>query len=249
MKRLFLTVLIISMLVLTGVQLGAMQAGNFWQASFFNNATLTGTPVLNFSTAFVNFNWGTGSPHPSVPVDFFSARFTTSAFFNAGINRFTVTADDDIRLFVNGRLILNTFGTNQPGKTFSVDFGMPQGMSTIQVDYAEYTGLAYVSVTWNFIKNPITPGPTPVQPPPSATSVVTTYGDFTSCIRQNIHQANCFQSNGQWNSPDLGSIRLEPQIVIWGNCTPGQRQNQVIRTGDIARPTQCSKTEAGWFPV
>ena len=48
----------------------------------------------------------------------------------------------------------------------------------------------------------------------------------------------------------MGSIETEPQIVIWGNCTPDSWTNFPISC-DPNVPQQsykCSKTGAGWFP-
>jgi hypothetical protein len=80
--------------------------------------------------------------------------------------------------------------------------------------------------------------------------VQTKYGDYTPCIQQNIHQKNCFQSDGAWDSPNMGSIEMEPQITVWGNCTADQT-TQFRVSCDPQIPLQnfkCSKTEAGWFP-
>lgn len=251
MKRTLTLLVLVSLLLLAGIHSISAQSGNIWQASFFNNTTLSGGAVVSYSVSVVDFNWGSGSPYAGVAADNFSARFLTTAYFNPGFYRFSVTADDDVRLYVNGQLYLNTFGTGQAGKTFTVDVAMPQGYSNIQLDYAEYGGFAYVSATWGYVK-PSTVAPTPVPPNPqppaqSASSVNTQYGNYTPCIQQRIHQSNCFRSDGQWNSPNLGSIQMEPQIAIWGNCTPGQELRQVVRAGESARRTQCSKTAAGWF--
>jgi hypothetical protein len=107
-----------------------------------------------------------------------------------------------------------------------VDVPLGQGNSNVTVLYREFTQMAYVTVNWQLIKGG--PAPTPVPPappagqcsPPSASSVQTRFGDYTPCIQQNIHQVNCFQSDGAWNSPNQGSIEMEPQITIWGNCPP-----------------------------
>jgi hypothetical protein len=87
----------------------------------------------------------------------------------------------------------------------------------------------------------------PAQPPvvayPPAGAVprlITAYGDYTRCELFGLHQANCFVPDAS-NSPNLGSIQMEPAIQIWGNCTPGTTMTQ-------GGQYQCSKTGAGWFP-
>jgi hypothetical protein len=72
-------------------------------------------------------------------------------------------------------------------------------------------------------------------------SLTTPYGDYTRCEALGLHQANCFAPDPS-NSPNLGSIQMEPQIQIWGNCTVGQTMND-----SQGRVLQCSKTGAGWF--
>jgi len=100
------------------------------------------------------------------------------------------------------------------------------------------------------------PGPTPTPAcnpgyactcPVSATSVQTQYGDYTPCIQQNLQQAACFQSDGQWDSPDVGSIETEPQIQVWGVCTPGAIQTMQLACNQAPVQAVCSKTAAGWF--
>ena len=45
--------------------------------NYFNNITLSGTPVLT-RTEVVNFNWGSGSPSIGIGTNNFSARWTGS---------------------------------------------------------------------------------------------------------------------------------------------------------------------------
>jgi hypothetical protein len=70
----------------------------------------------------------------------------------------------------------------------------------------------------------------------------TGYGNYARCQQFGLHQANCFVPDAS-NSPNLGSIQMEPGIQIWGNCTPGQTMSQ------NGTNYQCSKTGAGWFPA
>ena len=78
----------------------------------------------------------------------------------------------------------------------------------------------------------------------------TQFGDYTSCIQQGQHQSQCFQSNGAWNAPNMGSIETEPQIQIWGNCEPDSVTTFQMSCDPEEPPEsfKCSKTGAGWFP-
>jgi hypothetical protein len=88
--------------------------------------------------------------------------------------------------------------------------------------------------------------PPPRYPPviviPGGPSVSTWYGNYTRCAQYGLHQSSCFVPDAS-NSPNLGSIQMEPQITIWGNCNAGQTMNQ------SGTNYQCSKTRAGRFPL
>jgi hypothetical protein len=234
------------------------QSGNTWTANYFNNPNWSGNPVLVQFVPFVSFNWGTGSPGAGIPVDNFTARFDTSAFFYAGTYTFTTQADDEVALIIDGATVIDTRGAGQSGKTQTATWTMWQGNHQVTVFYREFTQLAYVTVNWVFQKpdgGGTTPPPTPPPPsnncaPTSDTSVQTQFGDYTPCIQQNIHQVNCFVSDGQWNSPNRGSIETEPQITLWRVCTPDSWASFPVSC-DPEVPLQsykCSKTAAGFFP-
>src|SRR5690606_20532725 len=44
-----------------------------WRGEYFNNLGLTGTPTLVRQDRAIDFDWGTGSPDPSITADNFSA--------------------------------------------------------------------------------------------------------------------------------------------------------------------------------
>jgi hypothetical protein len=261
MKRL-IPLVVIAALCLTGLGGAtptAAQSGNVWRLDYYNNLDWAGSPVTTAFNSFVAFDWGYGSPSPAVQPDNFTGRFTTDAYFYAGNYTFTLTADDEVALIVDGVTLLDTRNAGASGKTFTVNFGMWEGMHRVEALYREYTQLAYVFINWAYTKPGTVPppAPPPAPPPPanncqpqSATSVQTEFGDYTPCIQQGSHQSACFQSNGAWNAPNMGSIETEPQIVIWGNCTPDSWTNFPISC-DPNVPQQsykCSKTGAGWFP-
>lgn len=229
------------------------QSGNQWRIDFFPNLDWAGAPVYTQYANLVDFNWGQGSPGPSLPSQNYSARMDTDVYFYAGVYRFNILADDEVRLTINGVNYFDTIGRSQSGKGFVVDIPMTQGNSHITVDFRQYGGPGYIHVYWDYVKpdpsQPIYVPSQPSAPPPisSAESLATQYGDYTLCIRQNLHQANCFQSNGQWNSPDLGSIQMEPQIVIWQQCQANTRKTQRLYANSEPQNSKCSKTEAGWF--
>ncbi|HRW06936.1 MAG TPA: PA14 domain-containing protein [Caldilineaceae bacterium] len=229
------------------------QSGNQWRIDFFPNLDWAGAPAYTQYANIVDFNWGQGAPGPNLPNQNYSARMSTDAYFYSGVYRFNILADDEVRITINNVTYFDTVARGQAGKGFIVDIPMTQGMSHITVEFRQYGGPGYVHLYWDYVKPdpsaPIYVPSQPAAPPPisSASSLATEYGDYTLCIRQNLHQANCFQSNGQWNSPDLGSVQMEPQIVIWQQCQPETRKKQRLFANRDPQDSKCSKTEAGWF--
>jgi hypothetical protein len=234
------------------------QSGNTWRIDYYPNPDWSGSPTMTQYASFISFNWGYGSPGPAIPVDNFTAQMNTDAFFYAGTYQFQAVADDEIAVIVDGVTFLDTRNAGQSGKSFTFDVNMWQGTHHVLVLYREFTQTAYVSLTWVYTKPGPGPTPPPGPPPPppnncapqSATSVQTRYGNYTPCIQNNSHQSNCFQSDGAWDSPNMGSIQMEPKIVIWGNCTADTTTHFPVSC-DPQVPQQsynCSKTEAGWFP-
>jgi LysM repeat protein len=133
-----------------------------WNAQIFSNPTLAGTPIITRLDQVIGFNWGLGSPGLGIPTDNFSARWTTSATLSAGTYRFTILADDSVRLYVDGTIILNTFGTPRPGETLTAQAALGTGSHSLQLEYRELTSTAYLYLTIEQIA--VTP-PTPTGPP------------------------------------------------------------------------------------
>jgi hypothetical protein len=246
MKRILLSAALVAVCLaaLVGVAPAQAQSGNTWRIDYFNNTNWAGSPVTTQFNSIIAFNWGFGSPSPAVPVDNFSARMTTDAFFYAGTYQFSVVADDEVALIIDGVTRLDTRGQGQSGKSSTLNIPMWQGMHRVEVLYREFTQTAYIFVNWALLGSGGTPPP-PL--PPSASSVQTQFGNYTPCLQQNIHQANCFVSDGAWDSPNLGSIQMEPQIVSWSPCARDTVSTFTTANGE-ARSFACSRTEAGWFP-
>lgn len=118
-----------------------------WYAQMFNNPTLAGTPIMTRLDQTISFNWGLGSPGFGIPNDSFSARWTTQANLAAGTYKFTVLADDAVRLYVDGKVYLNTFDRPRPGETLTTQVVLGAGSHSLQLDYWEIASTAYLYLT------------------------------------------------------------------------------------------------------
>lgn len=145
-----------------------------WRGEYFNNKTLSGSAALVRNDGEINFNWGAGSPAPGIiGVDNFSVRWTRTVPFSAGRYRFTALSDDGVRVWVNGRRVIDGWYDHEP-RTFSADVDVPAGNIPIQVEYYEAGGNALVQFGWTQLS--AAPQPTPQAPTPSAgTGLVVSY--------------------------------------------------------------------------
>ncbi len=118
-----------------------------WQGEYFDNPWLIGSPVLTRTDAFIDFNWGTGSPHDRIPADRFSVRWNRIARFEAGRYRFIVEVDDGVRLFLDDQLILDRWHDQAP-TTYTVERELSAGDHAIRLEYYENTGWAVARLRW-----------------------------------------------------------------------------------------------------
>jgi hypothetical protein len=106
-------------------------AGTGLQGDYFNNADFT-SQVMTRTDATINANWGTSSPTASMQADSFSVRWTGQVMApTSGTYSFYTRADDGVRLWVNGQLIIDrwsdrtlTGDVNHDGSVNSLDFNM-----------------------------------------------------------------------------------------------------------------------------
>lgn len=118
-----------------------------WQATYWNNPDLAGDPVLTRIEADINYNWGAGSPNPSVTADRFSARWTRLLNLAGGRYRFTVVADDGVRLWVDNRLLIDRWQV-QAAQTYSGEISLAGGAAPVRLEYFENIGGAEVRLSW-----------------------------------------------------------------------------------------------------
>jgi hypothetical protein len=138
--------------MLTGAMLGpapvSLAQDNIWQAEYYNNTQLDGEPALIRGDAEINFNWGTASPAPEVDADHFSVRWTRNvSFATGGAYTFSATADDGVRVWVNGQLVIDKW-QRQSTTTYMETVYLDAGVHHVQVEYFDATGSAVCVVSW-----------------------------------------------------------------------------------------------------
>jgi len=128
--------------------------GQYWAntaGAAFTNAAFDSPATLTRTDAVVNFNWGTGGPDPSIGSANFTARWTgaVQAQYNESYT-FTTIAKDGVRLWVNGRLLVNDWTAHgSPATNSGVIALNSQQLYNIQMDYFLNTGSAAAQLLWS----------------------------------------------------------------------------------------------------
>lgn len=127
----------------------------FWQASYWNNTTLSGTPVLNREDRTLDFDWGTGSPDGLVSSDNFSARWARYIDVTPGDYTFTAISDDGIRVRIDGELVIDAWWDHSATQ-FTGTKSLSAGHHLLEVEYYEKGGQAVAKLSWQAGPPPIT---------------------------------------------------------------------------------------------
>ncbi len=130
-----------------------------WLAEYFSNLTLTPPADLALCETVLDHSWGDGGP--LALTDNFSARYTGIFTFLGGKVLFTVRADDGIRLWLDGALILDQW-VDQTTTVYTVERLVTAGDHALKVEYYERSGNATCQVEWAV---------TPTPPPPQSDAV------------------------------------------------------------------------------
>ncbi|WP_462410946.1 PA14 domain-containing protein [Neobacillus sp. Marseille-QA0830] len=124
---------------------------NSWVGEVYPNKNFQGTPTIiggenaNSPIPNLNFDWGwNGSPHPSIPADSFSARFTKKMTLEAGTYMFTANGDDGVRVKLDGETIIDAW-PNTGFQDQKKQVNVTAGKHTITVEYLEDVGRGFLS--------------------------------------------------------------------------------------------------------
>jgi hypothetical protein len=119
-----------------------------WRGEYFVTPNLSGSPVLVRGDGDeLNFDWGAGSPAPSVPTERFSARWTRTLYLQGGTYRFYVYSDDGVRVWLDGALIIDAWHV-AAGSVYAAERTLGSSNHTLHVEYYEDRGAARIQFWW-----------------------------------------------------------------------------------------------------
>ena len=119
-------------------------------ALYFPNTILAGAPRLVVSENLpLVHSWASGGPS-GLPADGFSALYLGRFESAAGLYQFRAKADDGVRLWVDGDLVLDGWKDQAP-TTYQASRDLAMGEHQIRVEYYEKAGGAVLEVGWSLI--------------------------------------------------------------------------------------------------
>jgi uncharacterized repeat protein (TIGR03806 family) len=128
--------------------------GQYWTnttAAAFTNVTFSIPPTLTRTDAVVNFNWSTNGPAASIGQTNFAVRWTgTVQPQYSETYTFTTIADDGVRFWVNGQLLINSWTAQSSAVTNSATITLgAQQLYNVRLDYFQGTGNAVAQLFWS----------------------------------------------------------------------------------------------------
>lgn len=104
----------------------------------------------------VDFSWAAGSPSPLIAPDTFSVRWTGQVQPKySEIYTFRTSSDNGVRLYVNGRLLVNRWRSGSwTGPNGSIALLAGQKVD-IKLEFFENTGAAYSKLSWSSPRTPV----------------------------------------------------------------------------------------------
>ncbi len=128
--------------------------GQYWTNTTgvaFSNAAFSVPPTLVRTDAVVNFDWSAVGPDASIGQTNFTARWTGAVQPQYDETyTFTVVADDGVRLWVNGQLLVDDWTTHSADATNSGSISLhAQQLYNIRLDYFQQTGNAAAQLRWS----------------------------------------------------------------------------------------------------
>ena len=127
--------------------------GNGLKAEYFTNTMTTEFPAaatLIKLDKSINFNWGTGSPAPTISNDNFKIRWTGKMRPLTDDNyTIYVTAGDGVRLWINNTQLINNW-SNNPIKTYSATISLQKNTDyDVKLEYYSATNAASCILQWS----------------------------------------------------------------------------------------------------
>lgn len=126
-----------------------MPVGTGLNGEYFANPNLTDSKLVRVD-ATVDFDWGLGSPDPSLGVDHYSAQWMglVQPLYSEEYT-FFVEANDGARLWINNNLLIDQWSEHPAAQKWSGKINLVAGkLYELKLEYYDETGDASVNLGW-----------------------------------------------------------------------------------------------------
>ncbi|ACE86143.1 DUF6701 domain-containing protein [Cellvibrio japonicus] len=190
---------------------------------FFNNTSLSGTPVATRQDTIIDFDWGTGPPGPAgIGNDTFSVRWDANLRVGTtGSYQFQTLSDDGVRLWVNNQLLINNWSDHAVTTDTSVPINLTAGtVYPLRLEFYEQGVHAVISLRWQ------RPGDSTFSPIVGCPAAVSYYGIFHSgsgitCAAEPV-TIRAYDAAGNLVAPNAGTqvlLSTAPATGSWVSPT------------------------------
>jgi len=126
-----------------------------FNAEYFNNIDLADKPVLSRIDKTIDFDWRTESPANGINNDNFSIRWNVKMgpMPKSGNYMFKLTTDDGCRLWLDNKLILDSWTTHFSSSFFTTQKLIKNKIYNIKLEYFEREGNAVSKLKIEFLEN------------------------------------------------------------------------------------------------
>ncbi|MEV6848018.1 glycoside hydrolase family 3 C-terminal domain-containing protein [Actinoplanes sp. NPDC051411] len=208
--------------------------GSGLQGAYYDNTTLSGTPVATRTDPNVNYTWTGASPIAGIGQTNYSVKWTgTLTPPTTGTYTFALTSDDGSRLFIGGQQVIDNW-RDQATNTEQATVSLTAGQSVpIEVDFYQAGGDSVVGLGWQ---------------PPGA-DLLKQATDLAAKSDVAVVYANDFESEGG----DLANIDLPgtQNQLISAVAAVNPRTIVVLNTGSAVTMPWLSQVEGvfeAWYP-
>jgi hypothetical protein len=191
-----------------------------------NNGSHFVTFVRGRLDATVNFDWASASPAPGVTADNFAVRWTGQVQAPVtGSYTFTTMADDGVRLWLNGALLVDNWIDQGVTTRTSAPVALVAGTRyDIRMDYYDHGSFATARLQWSYPGQAQAAIPsTQLYPPPNRAPVVNAGADRTIALSASTTLAGIATDDGLPSPPSQLSTTWSrvsgPGSVTFANST------------------------------
>ncbi len=133
-----------------GAAMGVNPPDESWLVAYFNNPDLTGEPTARGTDGmgFIDRDFQGISPAPGIDTTDYSIRWTRNLTLTQGLYRFSLTADDGAKLYIDDVSQINEWSNKTMATSYHVDVSLSAGTHRIRLEYYQAESDAKVRLRW-----------------------------------------------------------------------------------------------------